>query len=45
VVLEDRDQLLHDLLVGALDQLTAPLNLRARAEQRAAAVVVIEVLA
>jgi hypothetical protein len=45
LALEDLDQLLHDLLVGGLDDSTAALNARGRPEQGAAAVVIVEVLA
>src|SRR5499427_2356644 len=45
VLLEDLDQLLDDLLVGGLDQLTAALNVGGRPEQRTAAVAIVEMLA
>src|SRR5262249_19659625 len=45
MVLEDLDHLLHDLLVGGLDRLPAAVDVGARPKQRAAAVVIVEVLA
>src|SRR5262249_21349784 len=45
IVLEDLDHLLHDLLVRGLHHLTAAFNIGGRPQQRAAAIVIGEVLA